>query len=70
MPPDVAKAITDLAAIRKMRGLSIERISELSEIKLRTLFAYEAGDRVPSSLTLSRWAATLGCQIMIMPKQD
>jgi hypothetical protein len=26
----------------------------ISEIKLRTLFAREAGDRVPSSLTLSR----------------
>ena len=70
MLPDVAKAITDLATIRKIRGMSIGQISELSEIKLRTLFAYERGDRVPSAMTLSRWAAALGCQIMIMPKQE
>jgi transcriptional regulator with XRE-family HTH domain len=70
MLPDVAKAITDLATFRKMRGVSIEQITELSEINLRTLFAYKRGDRVPSAMTLSRWAAELGCQIMFMPKQE
>ena len=50
--------------------MSIGQLSELSEIKLRTLFAYKRGDRVPSAMTLSRWAAELGCQIMIMPAQE
>ena len=70
MLPDIAKTITDLATIGKMRGVSIGQISELSETKLRTLFAYKRGDRVPSAMTLSRWAAELGCQIMFMPKQE
>lgn len=69
MRSDVDKAVSDLTAIRKMRGLSIEKVSELTEIAVRSLHAYEKRDRVPSSITLSRWAEAFESQIRIMPKE-
>jgi transcriptional regulator with XRE-family HTH domain len=69
MRPDVAKAVADLTAIRKMRGLSIERVCELTEFARRTLQSYEAGDRIPSAIALSRWAEAFDSQIRIMPRE-
>jgi transcriptional regulator with XRE-family HTH domain len=69
MRADVDKAISDLVAIRKMRGLSIEDVSGLSEIGERSLRAYEDRKRLPSALRLSQWAEVFGCQIMLMPRQ-
>lgn len=53
MRSDIDKAIADLTAIRKMRGLSIEDVAGLTEISVRSLQAFEARQRSPTAMTLS-----------------
>lgn len=69
MRADVDKAISDLTAIRKMRGMSLEDVAGMTEINLRSLQYFERRKRMPSALTLSRWAEVFDARIMIMPKE-
>ena len=49
--------------MRKMAGMSVERLAQMAHITIASVYRYERGDRIPNIATASAIAAALGCTI-------
>lgn len=58
-----------LVEVRRAWGLSADDVSERIGCKLQTLQKFESGLRSPSLGTLIRWAAVLGYDLALTPKE-
>jgi len=54
---------SNLRQYRESRGLSVDEVSTLAEIKAQTYYKYEAGTRFPSRKKMIRLAAVLGTSV-------
>lgn len=59
-----------LVEVRRAWSLSVDDVAERIGCKVQTLQKFESGARSPSLGTLIRWAAVLGYDIALSPKEN
>lgn len=59
-----------LTLARKRRGLTKKRVAELTDLSVRSITAFEAGDLAPSALTLTRLADVLDFPVAFFSAPD